>query len=33
MRKKLLLLGLTMVGTLFASCVGDLFLWSFGGLF
>jgi hypothetical protein len=33
MKKKLLLVGLTMTGTLLASCVGDVFIWAFSGLF
>jgi hypothetical protein len=33
MKKKLLLVGLTMTGTLLSSCVGDVFVWAFGGLF
>jgi len=33
MTKKLTLVGLAMVGTLFSSCVGNSLLWAFGGLF
>jgi hypothetical protein len=33
MKKKLLLIGLTMTGTLLQSCVGDVFIWAFSGLF
>ena len=33
MTKKLTLVGLTMVGTLFSSCVGNALLWAFAGLF
>jgi hypothetical protein len=33
MKKKLLLVGLAMTGTLLASCVGDLFIWTFRGFF
>ena len=31
MKKKLLFVGLTMVGTLFTSCVGEALIWLFGG--
>ena len=36
MKKKLLFVGLTMIGTLFTSCVGQAIIWLFagaGGLF
>jgi hypothetical protein len=29
MKKKITLVGLTMIGTLFASCVSDVFIWLF----
>jgi len=32
MKKKLLFVGLTMVGTLFTSCVGQGLIWLFTGL-
>ncbi len=31
MKKKLLFVGLTMVGTLFTSCVGQSLIWIFSG--
>jgi len=33
MTKKLVFVGLTMVGTLFSSCVGNALLWAFAGFF
>jgi hypothetical protein len=32
MKKKLLFVGLTMVGTLFTSCTGQALIWLFTGL-
>lgn len=33
MKKKMIVVGLTMVGTLYTSCVGQALAWAFGGFF